>query len=252
MRIGLVRYLNARPLDYAFRVRPDRYAGVECLPETPARLLQMLLSGQVDTALISSVECYRHRDALAWCDRVGVASDREVQSLLYIRRREDPLTESVRRIFMDEGSRTTVALTKLLYLKRFGEIPECVTLPPEEIPERLDSGTAGLLIGDAALKMFRSPGPFHFRDLVSWWNEETGLPFVAALWAYPREKASLFPDSFFTEALDTGLTRMEDILKENGPQYRDYLTHALHYNLNEADRQALEVFSSQLQERGLL
>lgn len=252
MRLGLVRYLNARPLDFAFQTDTERCTGVTCHPDTPARLVEQLLAGELDAALISSVECFRNADRLAWCDSVGVASESEVQSLLYLRRECDDLDIPVKRIYLDEGSRTTVALVRLLYLRRFGHLPECVSLPPEEIPAKLDADTAGLLIGDAALSMFRSPAGFHFHDLVTWWRSETGLPFVAALWAYPKEKAALFTGGFFESSLEWGLARMDEILARYGEEYRNYLTEALHYRLTAEDRRALAVFSGLLQEKGLL
>lgn len=252
MRIGLVRFLNARPLDFAFQTLPERYPDVECHPDTPSRLVGRLLAGELDAALISSVECYRNRSTLSWCDTVGVASEHEVQSLLYLRRQCDPLDAPVRRIYMDEGSRTTVALTRLLYLQEFGELPECVSTSPDRIPSLVDAESAGLVIGDAALALFECPGEFHFRDMVEWWRKKTGLPFVAALWAYPTHRIADFPDSFFTTALDLGMERIDAILSQYGERYRAYLTDALHYHLTSRDREALALFSSLLQGRGLL
>lgn len=252
MRIGLVRFLNARPLDFAFQTMPERYPDVECHPDTPARLVERLLAGELDAALISSVECYRNQSTLSWCEQVGVASETEVQSLLYLRRRCDSLDVPVRRIYMDEGSRTTVALTRLLYSQEFAEIPECVSASPDSIPSLLDAESAGLMIGDAALALYESPGEFHFRDMVTWWRKKTGLPFVAALWAYPTQRIADFPDSFFTTALDLGMERIDAILARYGEHYREYLTGALHYRLTSSDREALALFSSLLQGRGLL
>lgn len=276
MRLGLVRYLNARPLDFAFQTNLKR-PSLTCHPDTPARLAQQLLSGELDAALISSVECFRNADRLNWCKTVGVASETEVQSLLYVRREEDDLSAPVKTLYLDEGSRTTVALIQLLYLQQFGHLPDCISLHPEEIPSRLGGDSAGLLIGDAALALFQAPDGFHFRDLVTWWRSLTGLPFVAALWTYPKEKSSLFEkdaglghlpeggasedssseggeshSGFFEEALEAGLDQMEDIIAIYGEQYRHYLTVALHYRLSAADQQGLALFSSLLREKGLL
>lgn len=252
MRLGLVRFLNARPLDYAFQTDRERFAEVECLPDTPARLVLQLLDNRLDAALISSVECFRNADRLDWCDSVGVASEFEVQSLLYVRRDGDNLETPVKRLYLDEGSRTTVALLRLLYLRKFGELPECVSVPPEDIPSLLDSETAGLLIGDSALAMFHSPQGYHFHDLVRWWRSETNLPFVAALWAYPKEQSNHFPNEFFESALQWGIDRIDDILALYGEQYRSYLTESLHYRLTAEDRQGLKTFAALLQETGLL
>lgn len=252
MRLGLVRYLNARPLDYAFQAEPTLYANVNCFPDTPAELVKRLLANDLDAALISSVECFRNSNQLDWCKSVGVASDFEVQSLIYFRKKSDSLDEPVSRLYLDNSSRTTIALLKLLYSRKFGKLPECVSLPPNQIAEAIDSNSAGLLIGDSALHTYHSPNGFHFRDLVNWWNQETNLPFVAALWAYPKKKKDLFPDEFFNNALQIGLSRLDEILSKNGQQYRHYLTKSLHYWLTEDDRQALKKFSTLLQEQNLL
>ncbi|MBW7858577.1 MAG: hypothetical protein H3C43_09885 [Leptonema sp. (in: Bacteria)] len=175
-----------------------------------------------------------------------------MKSLVYFLKKSDYLDQPVKRLYLDQGSRTTVALLKLLYKRKFGEIPECISKPPNEIPDLVDSTSAGLLIGDSALHTFDSSNGFQFQDLVSWWHQETKLPFVAALWAYPKEKQHLFPNQFFNDALRIGLSKLEEILAKNGEQYRNYLTKSLHYWLTDDDRQALETFSTLLQEQNLL
>jgi len=257
IRLGLVRYLNARPLDFAFQVDSPFSANVVCQPDTPARLIEQLLAGKLDAALVSSVECLRNRSTLNYCSSVGVASDNAVQSLLYLRRIEDDLKAPVKRLYLDTGSRTTVALVKLLYLQDFGKLPECISLDPHLIADKIDSDSAGLIIGDTALSFFYEPRGFHFYDLVSWWRSRTGLPFVAALWAYPKEKSSLFEaakpnQGLFEQALDYGLQHIEDILKEYGEVYRPYLTKALHHRLTDADQKALTEFESLLRAKDLL
>ena len=55
-RIG-APFLNARPLVWQFIERPE--PDIELVEEPPSRLADMLRAGEIDAALISSVEAYR-------------------------------------------------------------------------------------------------------------------------------------------------------------------------------------------------
>lgn len=252
MRLGLVRYLNARPLDYGFR---QDLAGADLLEDTPARLVNELLAGRLDAALISSVECLRNADRLGSCLRVGVCARREVRSILFFARKgdvADPTTADFRRVYVDRGSRSSVALLKVL-LRRRGrtELPEFEERDPAAIPDLVRGDCAGLLIGDGAMDFRYGPrfGEFDCRDLAGWWHEREGLPFVFALWAYPRERP--LPDDLFQKSLDRGLENLEKIAGGAGyPEGLEYLRDILHYRLDDADRRSLTTFHDYLRSAG--
>ena len=84
MRLGLVKHLNAHPLDYGFRED-----GVhDLIEDTPARLYAMLAEGELDAALISSVECLRNEHRFGYCDTVGVCCHGALKSILYFEANE--------------------------------------------------------------------------------------------------------------------------------------------------------------------
>ena len=245
MKLGLVSYLNARPLDFYFRV--EKRNEIQLSEDTPASLFQRLSKGELDAALISSVECLRHRDLLAHCDRVGVCASERVLSIIYLRRKnhERGLPQMV---YVDAGSRSSVALLDILLFKDTGLRVPLKPTPPGEIPGLLSEDTAGLLIGDDAMRFLEGDtGDFVVRDLARWWQERESLPFVFALWAYPRERP--VPDSFFEDALDYGLKNLEKIAA-SAPYSNalPYLRDILHYRLSGADRRALERFELRLSE----
>ncbi len=259
MRLGLVRFLNARPLDYGFRLQARENPHLHLVEETPSRLISLLLAGELDAALVSSVECFRNEATLGYCTTVGVCAEDTVQSILYIRRRSSRLPEEnfftrpVRRVLVDSGSRSSVALLQILLQSTGGELPPFEVTDPGKIPERLQEEEGGLLIGDSALEFHESPyrDEFFIRDLARWWRERENLPFVFALWAYPREKP--LSDSLFEESLRTGLEHLSVIAQESS--YRDsyhYLNKLLHYNTDSDDLRALERFRSLLEDRNLL
>jgi chorismate dehydratase len=251
MKLGLLPFLNTQPLEYGFRTDPGRF-GTTAVIDVPSRLAGALLEGKIDTALISSVEVLRHPE-LTFCKTMGVCADSAVRSILYIRSAEDPADSVPDRIWMDEGSRTSQALLLLLLKKVYGASPERSSIPASDVPSHIGPGQAGMLIGDAALSFWdRSDlDRFRIRDLGQWWNELEGLPFVFAVWAYP--KSNPVPDETFEWSLSMGLSHMEEIIQKAGrSDAREYLTKNLHYRMTERDLKALTVYRGLLAEAGLL
>ncbi|MDH5654547.1 MAG: menaquinone biosynthesis protein [Spirochaetia bacterium] len=246
MRIGLVRYINSRPLDYGFRKNPS----VHTHNDTPANLYKLLKSGKLDAALISSVECLRNEDIFSFCKTAGVCAASEVNSIFYLTRDTERLPDF---FLSDQGSRTSVALLQILLYKKFGKIVPHQKSDPEKIPALITETTGGLVIGDKAYQYHKenqNDSLIHV-DLGRWWNEEEGLPFVFALWAYPKNK--IIPDSFFEESLEIGLQHIEEIIAEaDDPSLKEYLTESLHYKLKEPELKSLDRFKSLLQELDLL
>lgn len=244
MRLGLVKFINARPLDLAFR-KSDSYQIIE---DTPSRLFESLMEGRLDAALISSVECLRNTDRLNYCRTVGVCAKSEVTSILYLKKNKNSIPK---RILSDTGSRTSIALLQILLYRKTGELLHFETAQPESIPSSVDENTAGLLIGDSALRYRNNPGDLYTVDLGNWWNEQEGLPFVFAMWAYPEEHP--ITDDFFENALNFGLKHMNEIIENSEfPDTKQYLTEKLHYRLGDADLKALDRFKALLLEAGLL
>lgn len=288
MRLGLVRYLNARPLDYGLRQLADtlpdagglpptlrdpfvRLAGLdgtlELVEEIPSRLYDMLMANELDAALISSVECLRNPDRLGYCSSVGVCAAEAAHSIVYLRRGDCSNSDApAARVFADTGSRSSIALLQSLYFRDHGQLPEIVTAAPEQIPELLERDDAGLLIGDGALRFLaehqQDRARFICTDLATWWRQRTGLPFVFALWAYPLHAASVAAveslDALFEASLHAGEAAFDQIVAAADPELsrsldaRRYLSENLHYRLGLPERAALAEFRGALQAADLL
>ncbi|MCB1325068.1 MAG: menaquinone biosynthesis protein [Leptospiraceae bacterium] len=254
MRLGLVPYLNARPLDYGFRARAPMDAQLQLLEASPSRLCQDLLSGKLDAALISSVECLRNRDRLRYCRAVGVCARDRVESILYFRRRPKRFSDAVAgKVFVDDASRTSIALLELLLKRAFGKVPIFEKRPASTIAPGLGPDDAGLLIGDPALRFAASADidEYEIRDLAGWWHETEGLPFVFALWAFAPDLD--LPDAFFLDSLQMGEEHISEIANQSGlGDAKRYLTETLHYRLDEDDHAALQRFHDALQAEELL
>lgn len=174
IRIGAVNYLNTKPLIHELdRLAPD----AELVLDYPSRLADDLAQGRLDVALIPIIEYFR-AGSYRLLPNVAIASEGPVLSVTLFSRRP---WSNIRRVALDEGSRTSAALAQVLLRRRHDVHPEVVPLPLDRAAEDVDAD-AVLLIGDRAMHACL-PGFQHAFDLGQEWHDWTGLPFVYAAWA---------------------------------------------------------------------
>ena len=205
LRVGSVPYLVGRPLDHGLGDEP----GITLEHDVPARLIERLRAGDIDVALVSSIELFRRR-GYRFLDGLGVAGDGYVGSVQVFLRR--PIQE-VARIAMDPASRAAAALTQSLLFERDGGPPEYVEVPLGHDPRQVPGTDGWLRIGDAALRETLTI------DAPAWnpseeWRKRTGMPFVFASWIV-REDANIEPHlSAFIEARARGREAIPALAKE--------------------------------------
>jgi chorismate dehydratase len=112
MKIGVVKHLNARPLTYGLEKNIEH----SVLYENPSVLKEELLNNNLDLALISSVECIRNESKLDFSMSTGVCAEKKVRSILFFENKKEANPEV---IFVDEGSRSSVALLRILYHEKY-------------------------------------------------------------------------------------------------------------------------------------
>lgn len=238
MKIGLVKHLNARPLTFGF----EKNSSYELVFDNPSVLKEMLLEKKLDIALISSVECIRHRNHLNFSDKVGVCAKEKVRSILYFQNLNEP---NPKKLYTDIGSRTSVALLQILLFEKLGYIVEVIPTEPKEIFENLNKNIGShLLFGDNALLFQINSPAYEVKDLATWWFEAKKLGFIFAFWAYPKEL--VFDDSIFLESLEFGLKHMEEIISHEKRFSKiilnKYLKDELHYIVTENDKNGFYLF----------
>jgi chorismate dehydratase len=240
IRIGAVRYLNARPLTDAL---PDLAPNAEIVYEVPSRLADDLAAGRLDVAMIPSIEYFRGAGYSIVSDAC-IACRGPVRSLKLFGRTP---VERIRTLTIDEGSRTSAVLARILLRERWGLQPELRDLPIGAALEDAD-GDAVLLIGDRG--MAPADGRFEFVwDLGQEWFAWTGLPLVCALWiARPGiDRAGL--TELFSGARDEGVRRLAEIARREAPKLGmdeeeclSYLRDHLHFYFGPAEQQGLQRF----------
>jgi chorismate dehydratase len=166
VRLGCVKYLNARPLIRGWR------GNVEF--DHPSALCQRLAKGELDVALVSSFEFLRN-PIYRIVDNVSISSDGPVYSVVVAHRGE---FSKIEEIELDPASETAVNLLCCL----LAELGLAARLTGGG-SDRAGSGRTRLIIGDQAIGFRQNhAGGYQFWDLGEQWKKLTGLPFVYALW----------------------------------------------------------------------
>ncbi len=174
IRIGAVNYLNTKPLIHDLdAIAPE----IRLSLDYPSRLADQMARGDLDVALIPVIEYFRAGTYRLVPD-IAIASDGPVLSVTLFSRM--PWSD-IRSVALDEGSRTSAALTQVLLRKRYNVEARIVPLPLDRAAEEADAD-AVLLIGDRAMHACL-PGFRYAFDLGQEWHDWTGLPFVYAAWA---------------------------------------------------------------------
>jgi len=251
LRVGIVNFLNSKPLAWGFLKghHADLFAPSYHPPALVARLLGQ---GNLDIGLIPSIEVQRIPNLRVLPD-MCVAARHEVRSVLLVSR--GPV-EEIRRVALDQNSRTSATLVRILLRERYGLDPEYLHERPD--PERmLGEADAALIIGDPALHVDRER--YHIIDLAAEWHELTGLPFVFAVWAVRPEVEIPDLPFYFKSSLRYGLSSLDTLVRESAAELgldtsevRSYLTENLSFFLRREEIEGLEEFYRRAHAHGLI
>jgi chorismate dehydratase len=191
-RVGHIQFLNCLPIYWGL-VRSGALLDVELTKDTPDRLGEALVRGELDIGPISLVEYLRHTDELLLLPDLAVGSDGPVLSVNLVS--QVPLADlGGSRVALGSTSRTSVLLAEMWLAERHGVRPAYFTCPPD-LGVMLQEASAAVLIGDAALRAtYDAPRRgLAVHDLGAAWREWSGLPMVFAVWAVRRDFAAAHP-----------------------------------------------------------
>ena len=246
LRLAAVSYLNAAPLVHGLSEEP-RFALERAVPSAVAERLH---AREADLATIPSIEYARGEYAIV--PGIAIASRGPVRSVnLFLRTR----LPAVRRVALDTGSRTSVALARLLLRERLPREPEYVAHAPD-VGRMLESCDAALVIGDVALYY---DGDAERVDLGEAWSASTGLPFVWAFWAGRPDALDVADVARLQRATAEGVRAIPEIARSwsGGDPARAalnerYLLDNIAYAFGEAERAGLREFHARAQAAGLI
>jgi chorismate dehydratase len=237
IRVGIVNYLNTKPLIYGLQ-RPPVSDLIELVAEYPAKLARMLKDNEIDVGLIP-VAAIPELPSYHIIGDYCIGAENEIASVCLFS--EVPMNE-IKKVYLDYQSRSSVALLKWLMKEYWGINPEMIQAEDESYRQEIKGTTAGLVIGDRALEQ-RRISTFIY-DLGSEWRAITGLPFVFAAWVSTKP----LPDEFiqlFNEANEAGLHHIDEIVAATPFDTYDlkkYYTLHLSYHLDERKKQGMARF----------
>ena len=272
LRIGCVKYLNARPLIRGWPREVDF--------DHPSALCKRLAKGELDVALVSSFEFLRN-PIYRIVDDVSISSDGPVYSVVVAHRRD---ISQIQEIELDPASQTAVNLLRCLLAER-GSRARLVPNRKSEIKgERDVLGSAGyqpavagnlpathrarLLIGDQAIRFRQEQASeFHFWDLGEQWKKLVGLPFVYALWLIRPEVPNAKTIASRLRTLrNENLANLDELIAEAVAGVADpgsseqldrdflgrYYREHLRFNFGEEEKEGLRTFANLCARHGLL
>lgn len=249
-RVGAVSYLNSKPLVENWSAHA---LGAELSLDLPSRLADGLAQGQFDVALIPSVE-YFSNDGYSILSDACIACHGPVWSVKLVFRTPP---ERVRTLALDEGSRTSAALAKILLRLRLGLSPELVQFPIDAPIESVKAD-ALVVIGDRAMHLDAAPWK-EVWDLGEEWIADTDLPFVFAMWAARPHFGDLELAGALSAIRNEGVSRAKAIAEREAAKYGltpaavlKYFEEHLYFRLGERERRGLSEFRRRAAQLGLV
>jgi len=215
-RVGHIQFLNCLPIYWGL-VRSGALLDVELTKDTPDRLNDMLVAGDLDIGPISLVEYLRNADDLVLLPDLAVGATGKVLSVNLVS--QVPLDSlDHRRVALGSTSRTSVLLARMWLSQVHGVDPEYFVCPPD-LTTMLLEADAAVLIGDAALRAtYDAPRRgLDVYDLGEVWHSWTGLPMVFAVWAARRDYAEANPGlvkgvhAAFIRSRDEALAHVDEV-----------------------------------------
>ncbi|MGB8355093.1 MAG: menaquinone biosynthesis protein [Chthoniobacteraceae bacterium] len=241
LKIGCVQYLNAKPLIFG-------YEGAVHF-DHPSRLAKLLAEGEIDIALVPTFELMRAPDYDV-ADGVAISAVGAVYSVFLAYRGE---LKDIKKVSLDTASLTSVNLIRCILAEFHGMTPEYVS--PENCA---DENAAQLLIGNQAIDFRQAHGEeYRYLDLGEEWMQQTGLPFVFAVWLIRRDVEDAAAAAGELRTLKAqGLGCIYEIVRREKRYDADfetrYLSHYIRYDLGEAEKAGMAKFRELLTKHGLV
>lgn len=240
IRVGIVNYLNTKPLLYGLQHSPI-INDIVLVQDYPAEIAKQLQADSIDIGLVPVAVIPKLSNAHIVGNHC-IGCDGQVVSVCLFS--EVPMVQ-VKTVLLDYQSRTSVELAKLLLREHWKIEPELI-YTKSDYQSDIKGTTAGLVIGDRALAQ-RSISPFIY-DLGEAWKIHTGMPFVFAAWISNKELDPGFLKAF-DDANALGVENIVNVLMETShPSFNleEYYTKYIQYKLDDDKKQGLKLFLQKL------
>lgn len=251
-RLGSVSFLNAKPLTYPIEkglVNHD----FELVLTPPAELSVMLHRKEIDLGLIPVAEFIKRGTYCAVPD-ISISSVGRVDSVILL---TGGTLADIKTVAVDRRSQSSTALLKIV-LEIFNNVsPSYIPREPDE--NFLRGVDAGMIIGDTGLETaYNPPDGYGVYDLGEIWTNETGLPFVYAVFAV-NEGVKLGKNlEALAKSKACGTGMIGEIAEHESKRLgldedicNVYLSERIKYDLGEKEIEGIIRYSELLSELGL-
>nr|HMS38884.1 menaquinone biosynthesis protein [Pyrinomonadaceae bacterium] len=246
--ISASSYSNTAPLIWSFLYGQNRGKYELILDNAPARSAELLMQKRVDAALVPVI-AYQLIEDLRLIPNVCVGAKEKVRSVCLVTRGEDLI--QVKSVALDVSSKTSVALTKIIFREFLGFEPIWKDSKPD-LNSMLEKSDCALLIGDPALVISdskdqkpKTENQVRKFDLVEIWREFTNFGFVFAMWMTRNESCEID----FASARDQGLAHLDEIISNYESEislthedFKKYLSENISYLIDEKMQKGLELY----------
>jgi chorismate dehydratase len=199
------------------------------------------------------IEYQRLNDVVVVPD-VCVGSRERVRSVV-LAIKVDSLKD-VRRIALDESSRTSAALLKIIFREYLGFEPEWNSSAPD-VGQMLANNDGALIIGDPGMTFARER--LQLFDMAELWRQHTGLGFVFAVWMVGAESIEKARRVDFAAARDEGLARVDEIVAYYEPllslsatELHSYLSENISFSISDEMRAGMDLYYQLAYRHGLI
>lgn len=246
LRFGFHDFINAQPVLQPL-LKDAESAGLRMVLAPPATLAARLKRGELDLAMIPSIEYLRDADTYRLVPHVCIASRGAVGSVLLVTKK--PL-DKIKTIAVDNRSRTSVTLLRILFERRL--LSDATFIPADPDPDwMLTEHDAALVIGDQAFLIDEHHPELTVFDLSEEWFQKTRKPFVHAVIAV-RPEVRMEPEQLecIQNAPQKGVQLVDEIsasekARKSGltpERCKKYLLHQIVYRLDDEELEGLAHF----------
>jgi chorismate dehydratase len=241
-RLAASSYLNSAPLIWSF-LQGSKRGHVDFVEAVPARCADLLAQAAVEGALVPVIEYQRIAGGWLVPD-VCVGSQKEVLSVVLVSK--DAELGHIRSVALDESSRTSGTLVKVIFREFLDHEPAWTTRSPD-LEEMLERNDAALIIGDPGMTFPRQG--LKVWDMAGLWRKYTGLGFVFAMWMVRDEAVERARTVDFAGARDEGVSHIEEIVQSYQDkiplslnELRKYLTENIVFRVDDSMERGLRLY----------
>lgn len=202
----MVNYLNAEPFRVGLKKYSHLFNDIEIQQDIPSKCALSFEKGDSDIALLPVGALHGIKNYNI-ATNFGIACDGKVKTVCLF---SNQPPENWKTVYLDQHSRTSVLLTRIIMEEYFKISPDYTSSEVES--QKVAENEVVLLIGD---KVFEMQDNFKYvYDLGEIWKKLTGLPFVFAVWVTTPEISDKTFIEQLQEAFEYGVSTIPEWTKK--------------------------------------